>query len=208
MLDAGLAPQRAVLTEPIVGWRTWTVAGSRDGSRARLLPIAGRGSWPARAPMRASCGKGRHHSVPGLTCSCGIHATRDPDLLRRTRDPAALGRVALWGRVIEHEHGYRSELGYPQRLTLICPLCFWQWGLERANPPDHVIRHRGGRMVPLCGPHLELAQRYGYPAPRILEPDIVERALLDRYAVDVLPSSLERRRGAVPGRRGSGEPLA
>ena len=26
---------------------------------------------------------------------------------------AAVGLVALWGRVIEHEHGYRAQFAYP-----------------------------------------------------------------------------------------------
>jgi hypothetical protein len=111
----------------------------------------------------------------------------DRDLLRRTRDPAALGSVALWGRVVEHTLGYRAEFGYPQRVALICPLCFWRWGAERAGAPLVAVRHRGGRIVPLCGPHLELCRRYGYPARRLLEVGLVERALLDAYAVDLLP---------------------
>jgi hypothetical protein len=41
-------------------------------------------------------------------------------------------------------------------------------------------------MVPLCIPHLELCERYGYPVPLILDAGIVERSLLDAYAVDVL----------------------
>lgn len=208
MLDARLAPERVVLTDPVDGWRTWTVAGSRDGTDARLLPIAGRGRWPVRSPMLAVCGKGRHHRVPGVACTCGIHATHDPDVLRRTRDPAVLGRVALWGRVLEHELGYRAELAYPQRLALICPLCFWQRGLERSNPPEHVVRHRGGRMVPLCGPHLDLSRRYGYPVRRVLDAPVVERALLDAYAVDLLRPSLGGRRGAVAGGGGPGQPFA
>ena len=28
------------------------------------------------------------------------------------------GRVALWGRVIEHDHGYRAQYGYPLALWL------------------------------------------------------------------------------------------
>ena len=31
----------ATLPEPIHAWRTWTLVGSRDGSRVRLAPIAG-----------------------------------------------------------------------------------------------------------------------------------------------------------------------
>lgn len=111
---------------------------------------------------------------------------RGPDEIRRTRDPAVAGTVALWGRVVEHEHGYRAEWGYPQRLSLICRLCFWQWGFARSSRPDVVIRHRGGAMVPLCDVHLELVRRYGYPVPALLDAVTVERTLLDTYAVDVL----------------------
>ncbi|MGH2635532.1 MAG: hypothetical protein ACRDHU_05230 [Actinomycetota bacterium] len=196
MLDARVAPGREVLTDAIDGWRTWTLAGSRDGSEAILLPIAGTGkTWPRGSPARAECGRRRHHRVPGLDCTCGIHATHTFDLLRRTRDPAVLGMVALWGRVLEHEHGYRAEFGYPQRLALVCPLCFWQWGARGSNRPEVVVRRRGGRLVPLCGPHLELCRRYGYPARRVLDAGPIERAVLDAYAVDVL---------RVPGARSSG----
>lgn len=188
MLEAPLAPDRAVLLEAIQGWRTWTVAGSRDGTEAYLLPIAGTGKpWPFRAPVHAECARRRFHRVPGQDCTCGIHATRSTDPLRRTRDPAALGTVALWGRVLEHARGYRAEHGYPQRLALVCALCLWRWGARGGKRPDLVVRLRGGRMVPLCRPHLELCLRYGYPARRILDAPIVERALLDAYAVDVLP---------------------
>lgn len=186
MLDARPAPGRAIVSEAIDGYRTWTVAGSREGSEAVLLPIAGTGkAWPRRAPAHAECGRRRHHRVPGSDCTCGIHATRAIGHLRRTRDPAVLGTVALWGRVLEHEHGYRAEFGYPQRLALVCLLCFWQWG-ARSNPPYVVVRHRRGRMIPLCVVHLELCRRYGYPARHVLDAGVVERALLDAYAVDVL----------------------
>lgn len=186
MLDVRLAAGCTVRAEPIQGVRTWTLAGRGDGADVRLLPIAGGKAWPVLAPMRAECARRRHHRVPGPECSCGIHATRDADLLRRTRDPAVLGTVALWGRVAEHRHGYRAAYGYPQRLALLCQLCFWQWGAERSVGCEVVIRHRGGRMVPLCGPHLELSRRYGYPVRRVLDAGVVERALLDAYAVDVL----------------------
>jgi hypothetical protein len=189
MLEAAAASDRAVLSEPIVGWRTWTVVGTRDGTDAWLLPIAGTGKpWPFRVPVSAECARRRWHRVPGIDCTCGIHATRSTELLRRTRNPAAIGRVALWGRVLEHLHGYRAEHGYPQRLALVCALCLWQRGAEGSAAPDVVVRLRGGRLVPHCAPHLELCLRYGYPARRFLEPAVVERALLDAYAIDPLPS--------------------
>jgi len=182
------APTLEAQTSPeaLSAWRAWGLAGSRDGSDVRLLPVAGsRRAWATFEPTRASCRR-RHDRVPALECRCGLHAMRAADAIRRTRDPAVAGTVALWGRVVEHEHGYRAEWGYPQRLSLICRLCFWQWGFARSARPTVVIRHRGGAMVPLCGEHLELVRRYDYPVPKLLDAAAVERTLLDTYAVDVL----------------------
>jgi hypothetical protein len=202
MLDALLAPEHAVSTEPIIGWRTWTLAGSRAGGAVRLLPIAGTEKpWPPMASVRAECARGRGHDVPGPACTCGIHATHTTDPLRRTRDPAVLGTVALWGRVLEHELGYRAELGYPQRLALICPLCFWQWGPNGSERPVVVARRRNGRMVPLCDAHLQLCTRYGYPLRRLFDARAVERALLDTYAVDVCRSIAAPYAASRPERR-------
>ena len=193
MLDVATVVDGSVLSEALDGWRTWTLAGSRNAGEVRLYPIAGTGkAWPPREPVRAECARRRHHRVPAVDCACGIHATHAPDLLRRTRSPSVLGTVALWGRVAEHEHGYRAEFGYAQRLGLICQLCFWQRGAAASNACDVVVRHRGGRMVPLCLPHLELSRRYGYPARRLLEAPIVERALLDAYGVDPMRFALGR----------------
>jgi len=178
-----------IVPEAISAWRTWSLAGSRDGRDVRLLPVAGsRRPWTVTEPTRATCRR-RHDRVPDVACRCGLHALRSTDALRRTRDPAVAGIVALWGRIVEHERGYRAELGYPQRLSLICRLCFWQWGFARSIRPVVVVRHRGGAMVPLCAEHLALVRRYDYPVPTLLDAAAIERALLDAYAVDVLPAA-------------------
>ena len=177
----------ATLAEPIHAWRTWTLLGSRDGARVRLAPIAGDGRpWPHMRPAEASCTRHRSHVRPELECTCGLHAVESPDELRRTRDPAVLGTVALWGRIVEHEHGFRAALAYPQRLRLLCYLCFTLWGRNGPGDCEVVVRHRGGRMVPLCEPHLELSRRYGYRVPRVLSARAIESELLATYAVDPL----------------------
>jgi hypothetical protein len=186
-MPTGLETPVATLPEPIHAWRTWTLVGSRDGSYVRLAPIAGDGRpWPPRRPAEASCTRHRSHVRPELDCTCGLHAVESPDELRRTRDPAVLGTVALWGRIVEHEHGFRAALAYPQRLRLLCYLCFTLWGRNGPGDCDVVVRHRRGRMVPLCEPHLELSRRYGYPVPRILSARAIESELLATYAVDPL----------------------
>jgi len=189
------------LVEPVHAWRTWTLVGSRDGRDVRLAPIAGDGKpWPPRRPAAASCTRHRSHVRPELDCTCGLYAVASPDDLRRTRDPAVLGTVALWGRIVEHEQGYRAALGYPQRLRLVCYLCFWFWGRHASGDCEVVVRHRGGRMVPLCGPHLELSRRYGYRVPRILPARSIGSALLATYAVDPL-CELDRPSGGWAGPR-------
>ncbi|HXF36669.1 MAG TPA: hypothetical protein VNO17_05740, partial [Actinomycetota bacterium] len=120
-----LAPVEVVRTpEPVEAWRAWTLWGRRDGTGLRLRPIAGRSRpWPPLRPAEASCGLARLHAAPNLHCSCGLHGTRHPAALKRAKDPAVVGTVALWGTVIEHDLGYRARFAYPQRLRLVCTFC-------------------------------------------------------------------------------------
>jgi len=147
-------------TEPIVAWRAWALTGHRDGTE--LL-----------------------HGAPNVDCSCGLHGTHDVEILRRTRCPAVLGRVAFWGRVIEHELGYRAQFGYPQRLTLVCQFCFWLWG-PHGTRPAVVGWFQRDELIPFCWPHLEQAQRYGMEPRRLLPADEVDLRLRETYAVDLL----------------------
>lgn len=187
MLDTLVPPGPETLTEPVLAWRTWTLNGSPDGAEVRLLPLFGDGRpWPVRGPARASCVRRGRHRVPGLECTCGLYATHGLDALRHSRDPAVLGTVALWGRIVEHATGFRAEYAYPQRLRLVCFVCFWREGPDHRAVCETVTRRRGGRLVPLCGPDLELCRRYGYPTRRLLPASEVEQRLLSAYAVDVL----------------------
>src|SRR5262245_56731545 len=70
--------------------------------------------------------------APHLTCMCGIYAYKEkPRLLREIRNVGlrlVYGEINLWGKVIEHEDGYRAQFGYPKRLwctPAIEPLAGW-----------------------------------------------------------------------------------
>ena len=72
--------------------------------------------------------------APHLTCMCGIYAYKEkPRLLREIRNiysglRLVYGEINLWGKVIEHEDGYRAQFGYPKRLwctPAIEPLAGW-----------------------------------------------------------------------------------
>jgi len=68
------------------------------------------------------------HNVPYLSCSCGIYALNSLEELARNVHNIVYGmqnivgaRVDLWGRIIEHETGYRAEYarisGFIRELT-------------------------------------------------------------------------------------------
>lgn len=188
MSQASLARDLEATTssEPIVAWRTWALTGRRDGSELLLRPVAGRSRpWRPLEVAEAACKHARLHSAPNVDCTCGLHGTHTLEVLRRTRSPAVLGRVALWGRVIEHDHGYRAEFAYPQRLRLVCQFCFWMWGALGTSPA--IVGWYGrDEMIPLCWAHLDVASRYGMQPRRLLPSDDVDQAVRDVYAVDPL----------------------
>jgi hypothetical protein len=124
--------------EPIVGWRSWRVLpfDRLDGTRTyRLCAIGTLGVPKVWQPLRATeavCSKyASEHESPWPDCECGIWALRRSEDARRRMvvymqtqgEPAgwAHGRVSLWGRVIEHEHGWRAQHVYPYAITIESP---------------------------------------------------------------------------------------
>jgi hypothetical protein len=186
-VDTDLADAIERSTEPIVAWRSWALTGRPDATRLLLRPVAGRAHpWRPREPVVATCRRsGVFHEAPVIGCTCGLHASQTLDILRRTKCPAVLGRVALWGRVVEHELGYRARFGYPQRLRLICQFCFWQKG-PLGQVPTVVAFYPRDELVPLCHAHLASAQANGMPPKRLLPASLVDQRLRETYAVDPL----------------------
>jgi hypothetical protein len=172
--------------EPIMAWRAWALTGKRDGSDLLLRPVAGRSRpWRPMQAAEAACKHTRHHASPNLDCTCGLHGTHNLEILRRTRCPAVVGRVALWGTVIEHDFGFRAQYAYPQLLTLVCQFCFWQWGMHGMSPTV-VGWFAHDVLLPLCDTHLELARRYGLEPRLLLAADGIDVGLRETYAVDPL----------------------
>lgn len=184
--------------EPVTAWRLWRLVRDVEG-RLRLGPVGyGVGDWPPRDAFRARCRAGggspgnprklgRHRS-PSMTCSCGIYASANlEELLQPGGTPliGVIGTVSMWGRVIEHEHGWRAEYAYPQRLRLVCIACLDQGGdgIEAAA----VFRDLDpqGGVIGLCARH-----RFAIFGLRAVGEgaDEVLAELLDTYAVDLLPT--------------------
>ena len=105
--------------EPLIGWRVWCVVETADG--LRLASVIHDELWPVGQELVARCQTERHHEAPVEACACGIHAAREPayvlSYLRGRDEPTVvarvLGRVALWGRVVEHAGGWRASHAYP-----------------------------------------------------------------------------------------------
>jgi hypothetical protein len=100
------------------GWRVWCAQETSNG--LRLASVVHEAVWPRRTDLHALCDLD-HHVAPDVDCTCGIHAAREParlwTYLHGRDEPATvarvLGGVALWGRVVEHEHGWRAERAFP-----------------------------------------------------------------------------------------------
>jgi hypothetical protein len=119
----------------VTGWRAWTVLETAEG--LRLGSVLHDLVWPLGHPVVAECRLHEDpfatpvapHPVPGPECNCGFHAARDPvDALSYARgrdEPGTvcriLGEVALWGHVLETEHGWRASHAYPKRLYVEHP---------------------------------------------------------------------------------------
>jgi hypothetical protein len=100
---------------PIVGYRVWNwgVTGLRS--------LNGEAWLPGRA-LSATCPR-TDHEAPADACSCGVYAAKNYQHLEDISSSTAAelyvhGEVYLWGKVVEHDLGYRAQFAYPRTLVL------------------------------------------------------------------------------------------
>lgn len=111
--------------EPLVGWRCWFVLPHE----LMLRPIYRRGLvWKPREALEAIC-PNDPHEPPADGCKCGIWTVCHPMLLDEIGWTSAppdgvdklsgimvVGEVSLWGKIIQHERGWRASCAYPRHL--------------------------------------------------------------------------------------------
>jgi hypothetical protein len=105
-------PPPVLVAGPIIAWRLWKIR--QDGI---LLSVSANAAWPTGAPMQ---GEPDSAGEWGGNNRYGIYAMKTRELLTGHaygRD-CLVGQVALWGRVVEHQHGYRAEYAYPVMVDL------------------------------------------------------------------------------------------
>jgi len=200
---ATTASELPLSIEPVTGWRVWSLQ-EVDGE-FRIGSVTRPDVWPAGEALHASCAVTDHDAhPPDEGCMCGIYATSSPEHLARSgvlsTSACVVGAIAMWGRVIEHAHGARSEFAYPARLRLVCLTCLQE---GRGAVVPSVVTGSGSSMAAYCRSH-------GLARPgRRRKATEVEAALRAAYGVDVLPiervsDSLRFSRGPRGRRRASG----
>lgn len=99
----------------IVAVRTWELKRLPRGD-AVLLSLNGT-VWSGDGWQQAACGRSYGCETPGEDCSCGIYAAKSR-LHLETLDyhDDVIGELALVGKVIVAENGYRAERARPLRL--------------------------------------------------------------------------------------------
>lgn len=113
--------------EPVLAWRAWQLGthACHDGTVAAFLRSCVHAHpWPPGRPLHAAC---RAHAAPDPRCTCGIYAvrTREHALAWVAEhagvlvNPLLIGRVNLWGRVLQHEQGFRGAVAYPYELEVL-----------------------------------------------------------------------------------------
>ena len=190
-----------VVVEPVVGWRIWNLSEdtAEDMAGPRLWPAGAGGdlAWPPRRPVEARCTiprwlrTGGPHEPPGLGCRCGVYAARSLDVFARERPawppPTVVGRASLWGRVVDHDRGWRAQFAYPARLRLVCAMCAW---FEPGTGVPAVVHGFRERLYALCAVHRGGIEVPGgrRTRPTGTDPAELQSRLLDAYAVDLLPA--------------------
>jgi hypothetical protein len=121
--------------DPIHAWRIWFVVPEhRTSGELRLQSIVYGKLWEPKVIVKASCRASithEDHEAPSADHKCGIYAVKTSEEAHRYyRDPTykartewmeiwkVIGQVALWGKVIEGENGYRAQYAYPVKLMI------------------------------------------------------------------------------------------
>ena len=114
---------------PIVGYRAWNwdSAGVRSLNGKR---------WFAGRALTAQCPT-IDHETPADGCSCGVYAAKNYQHLQKivphSVDSVVHGEVYLWGKVVEHDLGYRAQFAYPKSFVL-------PWNIHHCLEPSSLKR--------------------------------------------------------------------
>lgn len=119
--------------DPIRAWRTWyVVPEDKTSGELRLRSFVYARLWKIGEAVEATCNAERHtdSETPSSNCTCGLYAVTGKDALDpyyRDRYSTSgswteiwrvCGEVALWGKLIPAERGYRAQYAYPVSIEI------------------------------------------------------------------------------------------
>lgn len=106
---------------PLEAWRKFDTMA--DGSVLCSVGI-GQFPWLSAESGAAYCASGSgefttHGACPSLKCSCGYYAYKKREDAEVHGQGQILARIEVWGRIAEHERGYRCEHARIKELFLL-----------------------------------------------------------------------------------------
>lgn len=181
--------------EPLLGYRGWHVVNTGDGSGLALKSLHVSYIWDRQ--VEAFCHqqavlfrRGSHIGSisPDLACSCGIyaqlpeHPLTEWDKVKKGR-VCASGTIAMWGRIIQCERGYKAQFAEIQSPLVLDVSCIGD--CERAPIRIALPDHPRSVFTAYCADHLDSARE------RVtVQTDVwlreVSGSLSQRYDLEVL----------------------
>lgn len=182
-------------TEPLLGYRGWQVVDAGDGSGPALKSLHVSYIWSRQ--IEALCHlpalmfqRTRHEGRPSPDpqCSCGVYAQlpeqplTEWDSAKRAKVTAS-GTIAMWGRIIKCERGYKAqyaEIQEPIVLDLACIAGCEESPVRVALPEISQVAYPA-----YCGTHLKTSQEPVTIHAAMWLSEIARR-LSRRYGLEVL----------------------
>jgi len=152
--------------EPVEAWRVWRVC--MHDCRIVLQSLNADTFWEPGIALVAACATRQRshrrpwrveapdHAAPEVDCTCGIYGVRSAAVARWYLERRALfynaervvGRVALWGDVVESESGWRAQRAYPIELFVPAATTL-RGGLRRSSYVDEIVLALSAYRVPV-----------------------------------------------------------
>lgn len=122
-------------TEPLLGYRGWHVVDAGDGTGLALKSLHVSYLWhrevEAFCHQQAMMFQRREHAgkvSPDPSCSCGIYAQLPEHPLTEWNQAkqghiSASGTIAMWGRIIQCERGYKAQYALIQEPIVLDLSC-------------------------------------------------------------------------------------
>ena len=122
--------------DSVVGDRFWRIKVLQGGELSIASLVFSSETWYPGEIYEASCRSNQTHGdvSPSWGCECGIYAKKVHQAFSHAETfpngfLLVAGKVRGWGKVVEHEEGYRFQYAYPASFEIvpnnkICARCW------------------------------------------------------------------------------------